>query len=110
MLAACTAIAFVLVMLGVAVRADRRLPPADRLPMQWSLGGGVNWTAPRGLALAFIPALGTGVLALLVLSLIVLGPRPGQEGLAYPVLLFMGCLFLAIQGLHIGLAARTLRP
>lgn len=41
----------------LAVIANRRFGELERLPMQWGLSGHVNWTAPRVLALAFVPVL-----------------------------------------------------
>jgi hypothetical protein len=48
--------------------ADRRLEANDRLPMQWGLGGGINWSAPRRPALIVTPLLsGAGLLTAAVL-------------------------------------------
>ena len=44
-------------MIVASVAAYALFPPASRLPMQWNLSGGVNWFAPRLVALAFTPVL-----------------------------------------------------
>lgn len=46
-------------MIALSLRADRRFRAIDRLPMQWTLTGAVSWHAPRAVALAFTPVLGT---------------------------------------------------
>lgn len=45
------------VLFATSIVADRRFRSMDRIPMQWSLRGKVNWTAPRRLGLAFTPVL-----------------------------------------------------
>ena len=53
-------------MAGIAFWAYRNVAPgADRLPMQWSPNGTVNWRAPRLVAIALTPLL---MLALIALS------------------------------------------
>lgn len=103
------ALVFMLVYVGVAMRANAGLRNHARLPMQWSFTGAVTWTAPRVIGLALIPVLGTVCL----LAYIVMGscvkPRPGDEGAVWPVFLALGAGFLVIQLLHLVLAARTLR-
>ena len=42
---------------ALGVWANGRFASLDRLPMQWSLSGEVNWSAPRVAALAFVPVL-----------------------------------------------------
>jgi hypothetical protein len=102
--------AVVLALVAASAWADRRFRGAERLPMQWSFGGNVNWTAPRRIALAFTPALAAvtmgGVLLLILLSG---DPRPGQEGMGPPVLLFVGLMFLAVHALHLWLIDRSVR-
>ncbi len=90
-------------------RAERRFARHDRLPMQWSLGGSVNWTAPRRVALAVTPALGTLVMLATAASAWGLTPRPGQEGLVTPVLLLIGGGLVAMHGLHLRMIGRSLR-
>ena len=46
-------------MIALSLRSDRRFRAIDRLPMQWTLTGTVSWHAPRAVALAFTPVLGT---------------------------------------------------
>ena len=47
----------VLVICALAHRADASFHSEDRLPMQWGVTGEVTWSAPRRVALAFMPAL-----------------------------------------------------
>lgn len=91
-----------------ARRADARLAPVARLPMQWSLTGAVTWTAPRRVALCFLPAIGTLVM-LAAASARGLPPRPGQDALVVPILLLTGAGLVGVQALHLRLIARSLR-
>ncbi len=97
---------FGLILCVLASRANTRFQGEDRLPMQWWLTGEVTWSAPRGIALAFIPALAIGVLSI---SSVMLEPRPGQEDLALPALIGLGVTFVAIQLAHFWMIAKTLR-
>jgi hypothetical protein len=91
------AIGTVIVMGVLAAYANRTIAPdVAKVPMQWSLTGKVNWTAPRVIAFAFIP-----VLAAVVLSAILLGSRAQNADIA-----LMGGVFLACQLLHITLTQR----
>lgn len=65
--------------------------------------------SPRVLALAFIPALAIGVLAINAALAMNLQPRPGQEGMVLPGLIGTGLLFLVVQRLHFWLVDKTLR-
>jgi hypothetical protein len=96
-------------MLGVARWANVRFRREDRLPMQWLLNGDVTWSAPRRVALAFMPALSIPMLAALTLLFLNVAPRPGQEHLVFPVFVGIGALFVACQLLHVWLIDRTLR-
>lgn len=96
-------------LVGLALRANRRLRGHARLPMQWWLSGEVTWTAPRVAALGFIPALAVGTLAALATMMQVTRPRAGQEGLELPVLVLLALMFLAVQQLHLWLIAKTVR-
>jgi hypothetical protein len=50
-------------------------PGAASIPVQWSLGGGVNWSAPRPVAFGLIPAV--GLVAIAVLSMLGVGATIG---------------------------------
>ena len=63
----------------------------------------------RILALSLVPALAILVLTLFAIGSMTLTPRPGQEGLLIPSLIFIGGIFLAVQILHLWLIAKTLR-
>lgn len=103
------AVIFTLILLGMALRANRRFHDQPSLPMQWWLTGAVTWSAPRPLALAFMPALAAGVFAIVAIIDVTHGPRAGQEGLVIPTFVGLGLTFVAIQLLHFWLIARTLR-
>jgi heme/copper-type cytochrome/quinol oxidase subunit 3 len=102
------AIIFAVILAGLSVRANARFQQHERLPMQWSLAGTVNWTAPRALALALIPALGTGLLGFIALLALNVRPRAGQEGMVLPVTMLVGAAFLGAQLVHFWLIERTL--
>lgn len=100
---------FGIVLAGIALRANARFRGEERLPMQWWLTGEVTWSAPRVVALAFIPALAICVLAAHVVLALNVPARPGQEGMVLPALLAMGAIFVACQLLHLWLIDKTLR-
>lgn len=102
------ALLFGMILCGLAIRANSRFRREDRLPMQWWLPGDVTWSAPRVLALGFIPALAIGVLTINAALAANLQPRPGQEGMVLPGLIGTGVLFVVIQRLHFWLIERTL--
>ena len=102
------AVSFVLILSIFSVRANNRLRNVDRLPMQWSLTGKVNWTAPRPAALAFTPVLAAVVLFAAAIGILASGdPRPGQAGMGVPVILLIGFLFVAVHALHLRLIDRS---
>ena len=96
-------------MMALSLRADRRFRAIDRLPMQWWVTGEVTWSAPRRLALAFMPALAVVSLGFITIMALNVPTRPGQEGLVLPTAIGMGALLVAVQLLHFWLIARTLR-
>jgi hypothetical protein len=102
------ALSTILILSFASVRADERFRGEDRLPMQWSAKGNVNWTAPRRIALAFTPVLAIVVLTAVTLS-IALGddPRPGQDSFVTPAVLFIGLVFIGVHALHLRLIARS---
>lgn len=93
----------------VATRANDRFRTHARLPMQWGWHGQVNWTAPRKVALAFMPALAVLVLGLHSALSMITVPRPGQAHLVLPILILTGLTLLAIQAFHLWIIARTLK-
>lgn len=100
---------FSVVLAVVALWANRRFGDQPSLPMQWGLDGRVNWSAPRVVAVWFIPVLGMAVLAFAAVLGLTTPPRPGQEGLVAPAQFGLGMAFVAVQALHLVLVARTLR-
>lgn len=109
MMIALIGIVFGLVLCDVALRANARFQSEDRLPMQWWLDGQVTWTAPRPIALAFIPALSIFMLVGFGVLLSYTRPRPGHEGLVIPSLIALGLTFLAAQLFHLWMVERTIR-
>lgn len=103
------ALLFILVFVGLAVRANTRFRDIDRLPMQWWFTGEVTWSAPRPLALAFVPALAICVFVGFALLALNMRPRPGQEDMVFPTFIGIGTMFLGIQLLHLWLISKTLR-
>jgi hypothetical protein len=100
---------FVVILTALAYRANIRFHNESRLPMQWGITGAVNWSAPRYVALAFIPILAIGVLGFQVIMSLNVPARAGQETLVFPVLVGTGVTFVAVQLLHLWLIERTLR-
>ena len=103
------AVIFGLILCALAYQANARFRNENRLPMQWWLTGEVTWSAPRYLALAFIPALAIGALSIFVVISFTLKPRVGQEAIVLPSLIGLGLTFIAIQLAHFWLIAKTLR-
>lgn len=103
------AVVFGLISSGIALRANARFQREDRLPMQWWVDGSVTWSAPRRIALSFIPVLATFTLCGLAALLSHMKPRPGQEHLAVPSFLVVGLLFLVIQIFHLWMIGKTVR-
>ena len=100
---------FVVILSALAYRANIRFRNERRLPMQWGMTGAVNWSAPRFVALAFIPILAIGVLGFQVFMALNIPARAGQEALVFPVLVGTGATLVAVQLLHLWLIERTLR-
>ena len=103
------AVIVILGMIALALWANARLKDHARLPMQWSLGGKVNWTAPRPFALAFFPGLAIVVLVALMIFSNYATPRAGQEREAAYAIPFVMILLLVIQCAHLLMADRTFR-
>lgn len=91
----------------VALRANARFRNEVRLPMQWWLDGQVTWTAPRRIALAFIPALSLPMLAGFGVLLNNVQPRPGQEGMVIPSFIAFGLISMGAQIFHLWMISRT---
>ena len=68
----------VLLMAGLAVRAERRFADHPTLPMQFGLDGRPNWRAPRRIALSFMP----GLALLVLLPLLAVTPETGAMAIA----------------------------
>ena len=106
---------FALVMIGLSIWANVHFRESERLPMQWRLSRSeplsnlVNWSAPRIFALSFTPFLAICVLGLICVGAMTLTPRPGQEGMLLPALMFIGTTFVAAHALHVWLIEKTLK-
>jgi hypothetical protein len=94
------AIALLAILLAVAGYCYLTIAPGrDVVPMQWSLKGNVNWSAPRSLAFAFVPTLAAAVFVAL-----------WAAGIGEPrELIVIGAVFLAMQVLHGILLGRWFR-
>jgi hypothetical protein len=103
------AIVIELAVIALSVGANARFRSESCLPMQWSLSGSVNWSAPRLVALAFMPVVFGGVFVFYVVSARMGRVRPGQEGLIVPMLILIGGGFIAVQLFHFWMIDRTLR-
>src|SRR3546814_13146988 len=85
-------------MIVLSVRANTRFRKEQKLPMQWMisrsqpLSSTVIRSAPRVIALGFVPFLGITVLSLFAIGATTLTPRPGQEGMLLPSLIFIGSI------------------
>jgi nitrate reductase gamma subunit len=94
---------------AMSLRANRRFRTDQRLPMQWSLRGSVNCTAPRKVALAITPVLAAVCLLAIAALTAFAAPRPGQEHFVIPVNVFTALAFLAVHAFHLWLIQRTLQ-
>lgn len=103
------AILFALILTGLALGANARFRSERHLPMQWWMTGEVTWSAPRVVALAFIPTLAIVTLAACVVLMLNVPPRVGQEALVVPSLIAVGAIFVGCQLLHLWLIDKTLR-
>jgi len=98
----------VAILSGASIWANSRFSRHDRLPMQWSVGGHANCTAPRRIALAFTPTVAAFALGGATIAILLSGdPRLGQEGMGPPVLLLAGSVFLVVHVLHLRLIDRS---
>ncbi|NDV01983.1 DUF1648 domain-containing protein [Pseudoroseicyclus tamaricis] len=94
--AVCAAV--ILAMIAASFIANRRLPPADRLPMQWGVSGRPTWSAPRLAALSFMPALAVVTIAVIYVA----------SGGALPGGAVVIVAFLAAHLLHLWMIGRQL--
>lgn len=110
MLQAVIAILAIATLASMSLIANSRFRAERRLPMQWSLNGSVNWTAPRPIALAFTPVLAAICLLVTAALTTFLRPRSGQEGLVIPTNIIVALTFIGVHALHLWLIGRTVRP
>lgn len=90
------------ILAGLSLVANARFRDRDRLPMQWSLTGRVNWSAPRKIALTFTPALAALLLSVTALTLPANPAKATNLGI-------LAVAFVATHLLHLALIARTSR-
>lgn len=100
---------FVTTIIVLACWANRRFRSERRIPMQWGITGAVNWSAPRPVALAFMPILAMGVLGFQVYMASTVPARAGEEVRVFPVLVGTGVVLIAMQLLHFWLIEKILR-
>jgi hypothetical protein len=108
MVTAIIGVLFFFGLCGVAYRANARVQSEYRSPMQWLLPDEVIWSAPRRIALAFVPALALVSFAGLAVLSLYARPRPSQEGMLIPSMIAIGLVFLAIQIFHLRMIERTI--
>lgn len=89
--------------------SKRAFSKRSALAMQWWLDGQVTWTAPRRVALAFIPALSLFMLASFGVLLANVKPRPGQDGMVVPSYIALGLIFLGAQIFHLWMISKTVQ-
>ena len=106
---ACVTMLALVSLFFMSLRANRKFVHESRLPMQWSLSGAVNWTAPRFWALAFTPMLSAIILAGTTIASFTIAPRPGQADEVIPVITAMSLCFIMVHALHLWLIGRTVR-
>jgi hypothetical protein len=105
----------VIAFVGIAVLffmsrwANGRYRAHDRLPMQLGMDGAATWTAPRPMALLFMPMLGALLLTAAVIGTFVAEPRAGQEGLEGPVVLMLALGLVGVHAFHLWIIDRLLR-
>ena len=81
----------------------RRLRPGERVPMQWGVGGKVNWRASPGLAALFTPGLAV------VVGLFTIGASYLYGGGKAPVMnVILPAIFILAHGMQVHMALRTL--
>jgi hypothetical protein len=85
---------------------QRRFADRDRVVMAWAFGGTPTWIAPRRLALAFTPVLGT-LMCFLTAALVAFATPEVERRAAIPAVAGMGLIFLAIHAAHLWFAARS---
>lgn len=100
---------YILMVCALAYRADAWYYREERLPMQWWITGEVTWSAPRRLALAFMPALAIVSLGFVTIMALSVAPQAGKEGRVLLATIGMGATLIAVQLLHFWLITRTLR-
>ena len=92
---------FVAIMVGIAMVAHWRIGAGGDLPMQWAPGKHVMWSAPRRIALAFVPVIGS-----VTLFGIAFGERGDPSGDASTAREVQA--LIAGQLLHLWLVRRTM--
>ena len=96
------------VLVLLSLRASRRFNERQRLHMEWSMNGSVNWTAPRPLALAFTPILAGVIFTGMVWLTTTQTPRPGQGWLVIPALAFVALVFVGAHAFHLWLIRNSI--
>lgn len=95
-----------LLLIGISVRADAMFRDKERLPRQWAWSGEVIGTAPRRIALAFLPAIAMATIWGAVILSLTVQPRAGQEGFVLPNLAVLAFGFVAAHYFYVRLVKR----
>lgn len=97
------AISFITAILlcAASIWADWRLQGHARLPMQFGLGGQINWSVPRRIGLMFTPAL-----FVLIIGFVLVAGGAGAE--TQSALRWISVAFPIAHALHLFLAMRVL--
>ncbi len=85
------------ILAALSLAAERRWRMHARLPMQWGLGGQINWTAPRRVALAFTPTLA---------AVMLFGPLILSDAAITRSIAIGSAAFIFAHLLHLALLAR----
>ncbi|QHL90530.1 hypothetical protein GVO57_06340 [Sphingomonas changnyeongensis] len=106
---------FCMLMVRLFTKANSRFQHENTLPLHWifsasqPLSKTVTQSGPRFLVLGLVPALAICTMTVIAVGALTLKPRPGQEGMILPSVIFIGGLFVAVYVLHLWLIEQALR-
>ena len=107
LMSVAVALVTIALLAAMSLRANRRFEMEPRLPMQWGLDGSVNWSAPRRVALAFMPVMAAICLLGITALTAFVKPRVGQEHLVLPVNVLAAFALVGVHAFHLGLVRRS---
>lgn len=85
------------IMIFLSISANRRFSDHASLPMQWTASGDVSWSAPRALALMFIPVFAAVIVAIAAFAMTAEGGAANGLILGLISLVFLGAYVLHIR-------------